>query len=202
MNVKKKVPATPRTYKDVKSLTYDTLLRLCKDANVETRKVGRDALEIFLCDALGISTTGTHTGQNQIRPRLDNHCLDDNELKEFIKLTPAYVQGLPGWTKDIRNVPDVDIGGVKRYLLSSNNPDFTKDTLKKYKQTRAYGHVSAKHINGLLFNPLPNSDTFCIVKAQCIPSQSGDSRHVKWLHVILDKHLGEPYGAFCICAAG
>ena len=160
---------------------------------METRKVRRDALEIFLCDSFGISTTGAHVGQGQSKPRLDDHCLDNNELEEFMKLTPAYVQGLPGWTKNIKDVPDVDIGCIKKYLLASNDPDFTKDTLKKYKQTRAYAHVSAKHINGLLFNPLTTSDTFCIVKAQCIPSQSGDSRHVKWLHVILDKHLGEPY---------
>ena len=81
---KKGLPTTPKTYKEVKSVSYENLLKLCKDANVETRKVGRDALEIFLCDSLGISTTGAHVGQGQSKPRLDDHCLDYYELGEFI----------------------------------------------------------------------------------------------------------------------
>ena len=100
---------------------------------------------------------------------------------------------MDGWTKNISDVPDIDIGCVKRYLLASNNAEFTKDSLKKYKlTTRAYRHLEAKNINSVMFNPVSGSETFCVVKAQCIPSQSTDSRHVKWLHVILDKSTGEP----------
>ncbi|XP_070536263.1 uncharacterized protein [Ptychodera flava] len=53
-----------------------------------------------------------------------------------------------------------------------------------------------------MYNSLTESKTFCLVKAQCNPSQSGDSARVKWLHVVLDKMTGEPYGAFCVCAVG
>lgn len=199
--VKKDPPLTPQSYKEVKGLSYNNLLYLCKDACIKTFRVGRDALEILLCESLNLSTTGTHRDGQQ-KPRLDDHCLDEKELKEFTSLTPAFVQALDGWTKNIKDVPDVDIGAVKNYLLASNDPDFTKASLKKYKLTRAYEHLKANHINSLMFHPLPDSETFCIVKAQCLPSQSTESRRVKWLHVILDKRLGEPYGAFCICTVG
>lgn len=137
-------------------------------------------------------------GRETKQPRL----ADKSELAEFETLTPSYVQSLDGWTKDIRDVPDLDIGIVKKYLLQSSNPEFTRESLKRYKLSRSYSHLQAKHIHSLAFIVLYNSDTFCIIKAQCLPSQSGDSKRVKWLHVILDKKTGDPYGAFCICTVG
>ena len=194
---------TPRSYKEVRNLSHQNLKYFCKDADTDAHGIGRDALEILLCESLGISATGSKKVRQETKlPRVSDHCLDKNELTEFEKLTPTYVQSLKGWSKSITNVPDVDIGTVKRYLLSSNNPEFSKDKLKKYKLSRSYAHLEAKHIHSVMYNDLPESDTFCIIKAQCLPSQSGDLKRVKWLHVILDKKTGEPYGAFCICTVG
>lgn len=195
---------TPKTYKEVKGLSFINLVKLCKNSNIKTYHVGRDALDVLLCEALDISTTGSHSHNDgrQTRPRLEDHCLDARELNELTEITPAAVQAMDGWTKNIKEIPDIDIGCVKKYLLKKNNPDFTKGSLKTYKLTRAYQHLQAKNIHSIMFNPLSSSETFCLVKAQCIPSQSTESRRVKWLHVILDKTIGEPYGAFCSCTVG
>ncbi|KAG1670710.1 hypothetical protein GQR58_016704 [Nymphon striatum] len=47
-----KIPATPRNYKEVKSLTHPNLKYFCKAANIDTKNIGRDALEIILCDTM------------------------------------------------------------------------------------------------------------------------------------------------------
>ena len=54
------LPKTPRTYKDVKLLGLRELKTLCKDANISTEGVGREALEILLCLEVGISTSDLH----------------------------------------------------------------------------------------------------------------------------------------------
>ena len=45
---------------------------------------------------------------------------------------------------------------------------------------------------------------FCLVsvKASCIPFQSGDEAKIKYLHVIIHKQTGEPYGGICACTVG
>lgn len=197
------LPPTPKTFKEVKALSYSQLIRLCKDAEIKTQRIGRDALEVFLCDAIGVSTTGSNKlGREMKKPRLKDHALDENEVKEFEDLTTAKVQSLDGWTKSLKDLPDLDIGIVKKYLLKSDNPQFTAAELKHYKLCRAYEHIKAKHIHSVMFNPLIASPTFCVVKAQCLPSQSSENKKVKCLHVILDKITGEPYGAFCVCTVG
>lgn len=127
----KKIPVSPRIYKEVKALSYSDLKYFCKDASIDTENVGRDALENILCDTMGISTTGSHKiGREVKQPRLDDHCLNDKEIAEFESLTPSVTQSLDGWQKNISEMPKMDIGIVKKYLLNSNNPDFNKDSLK------------------------------------------------------------------------
>ncbi|XP_070555389.1 uncharacterized protein [Ptychodera flava] len=192
----------PRSFKDVRSLSYSNLLSHCRAANIITKGISRHALEVLLCHKLHLSTTG---GNDVVfGPKLEDHCLDATETKEFERFTPTYVQSLQGWTKNISSIPEIDVGTVKKYLLASpsQDPDFTKASLKRYKLSRSYEHISAKNIHSVMYNSLTESKTFCLVKAQCNPSQSGDSARVKWLHVVLDKMTGEPYGAFCVCAVG
>ncbi|CAG2212198.1 unnamed protein product [Mytilus edulis] len=88
---------------------------------------------------------------------------------------------------------------VKKYLLNCQVSDYDKTSLRQYKLTRAYQHLDAKHLNNVSFNPIVDSDTFCAVKASCLPSQSGEEAKTKYLHIILDQHTSEPYGAFCTC---
>ena len=151
MNSKHKtsIPTTPRSFNEVKTLSYQQLLYLCKDGSVKTQNIGRDSLEILLCDTLGISTTGSKKeGQEQSKPWLNDHCLDKNELKEYEQLTPAYIQALNGWTKNTSEVPELDV--------ASDNPEFSKESLKRYTLSSSYGHLNAKHINNLAFHPMPD----------------------------------------------
>lgn len=192
----------PTNFKEIKALPYPRLTSLCKKYNLNIGHIGRQAIEILLCDSLCISTTGSHDGLLPKHPRVNEHCLDDNELAEFSTFTPTYMQSMTGWTKHLKEIPEVDVGTVKKYLLASQNEEFSKDNMKNYKLSRSYAHLNARSINNIMFNPMEYSNTFCAIKAQCLPSQSTENRRVKWLHVILDKSTGEPYGAFCVCTVG
>ena len=72
--------------------------------------------------------------------------------------------------------------------------EFTSTSLSHCKLFRAYQHLDANHICNVSFNELQQSYNFYVIKASCIPSQSGDEAKIKPLHVILDKQTGEPYG--------
>lgn len=128
--------------------------------------------------------------------------LDKKQLEEFESYAPTNLIKQPGWKKDIQALPDLDISSVKQYLLNSKVDEFNAQTLRQYKLTRSYQHLEAKHICNVSFNILVNSETFCAVRASCLPSQSGDEAKIKYLHVILDKYTGEPYGGICTCTVG
>ncbi|CAC5357723.1 unnamed protein product [Mytilus coruscus] len=91
---------------------------------------------------------------------------------------------------------------VKKYLLNCQVSEYNQTSLRQYKLTRAYQHLDAKHLNNVSYNPIVNSDTFGAVKASCLPSQSSEKAKTKYLHIILDQHTSEPYGAFCTCTVG
>ncbi|XP_063446860.1 uncharacterized protein LOC134726389 [Mytilus trossulus] len=197
------LPLTPQTFKDVKNLNLRDLKRLCIDANIKTDGVGRNSLEILLCFELNILTCG-NSEKNDFcikEPKIKNHLLDKKQLLEFQQLSPNYLLKLPGWTKQVPDI-DLDLSMVKKYLLNCQVSDYDKTSLRQYKLTRAYQHLDAKHLNNVSFNPIVDSDTFCAVKASCLPSQSGEEAKTKYLHIILDQHTSEPYGAFCTCTVG
>lgn len=197
------LPITPQTYKDVKNLNLRDLKRLCIDANIKTDGVGRNSLEILLCFELNILTCGTSEKNDFCikEPKIENHLLDRKQLIEFQQLSPNYLLKLPGWTKEVPDI-DLDMSMVKKYLLNCQVSEYNQTSLRQYKLTRAYQHLDAKHLNNVSYNPIVNSDTFCAVKASCLPSQSGEEAKTKYLHIILDKHTSEPYGAFCTCTVG
>ncbi|KAK6178626.1 hypothetical protein SNE40_011158 [Patella caerulea] len=121
---------TPRSYKQVKALSLPNLKLLCLNTSVNIEGIGRDALEVLLCESIGISYTGSKKVPPEAKlPYPVDHCLDKKELEEFEKLTPDYVQSLQGWTKHIENLPDIDIGTVKKYLLATNTPEFSKQII-------------------------------------------------------------------------
>ena len=87
----------PQSYKHVKALTFTQLKKLCTKVGLQCDGMGRDALEILLCERIGISSTGAQKVASSINlPRSNNHCLDHEELQEFQKFTPTYVQALQG----------------------------------------------------------------------------------------------------------
>ena len=133
----------PSTYKAIKALNQQELNILCKSKNLNIETLSRSAKEVLLCKLLNIPTSGDHEPVPK-HPRLENYCLSSAELAEFRTLTPEYVQSLNGWEKSIEKLPDIDTGCVKKYLLSSKNPEFGHETLRCYKLSRAYQHLVAK----------------------------------------------------------
>ena len=189
------------TYKDVKSMSLRRLRELSRENGLDgCQSEGRNTLEIMLCEKLSIAVDGKPDFKIGLPYLRDN--LTKNEIEEFQKYTITNIWSMIGWTKRIDNMPEIDISHVKKYLSTSSNPYFTPDLLRKYKCTRAYQHVEARHIHSIEFHPLPDSPTFCLVRAKCCPSQSSDEHKMKSLHVVLDKHSGEPYGGYCSCTVG
>ena len=192
----------PAVYTDVRALSYQSLCQLCKKHNISTQRCGRETLEILLCEVLGISTTGTGSRSVTLKtakPKVESHCFDEKEMAEYEALTPSYVQSIDSWASEAKDLPAIDVGMVKPYLLNRGNSEFTLETLKKYKLTRSYQHVTAKNVHSVCIH---KTTTFCLVKAQCLLSQSSENKRMKWLFVVLDKMTGEPYGAFCTCTVG
>jgi hypothetical protein len=56
--------------------------------------------------------------------------------------------------------------------------EYTSTSLRHYKLSRAYQHLDANHICNVSFNELKQSYNFCVIKASCIPSQSGDETKI------------------------
>jgi hypothetical protein len=198
------IPITPKSLKEVKSTGLKDLKALCKDAGINIGGAGREALEILLCIELGIRTSGVDVGDDFGRkiPKCVHHMLDDQQLNEYSCLTPSYLLKQEGWSKDTSQLPDIDVFSIKKYLINSKAQEFTVTSLRHYKLSRAYQHLDANHICNVSFNQLNHSSTFCASKASCIPSQSGNEANIKYVHVIMDKQTGEPYGGFCTCTVG
>ncbi|XP_078660783.1 uncharacterized protein LOC144905166 [Branchiostoma floridae x Branchiostoma belcheri] len=184
-----------KTYTDISGLSIQRLNKECRAHNVNT-KLSKSAKVNLLCLALDISTSGKNKPYDFV-PRLDNHGLSCNQLREYSTLTPAYLTKLDAWSKDLQHVPPIDDAMVKQYLLNSRV--FNKEQEVKYKVQRPFKMKDFVHSIKINVNP---SDTFIAVQAQCNSSQSGASERVKALYIILDKITGQPYGAYCTCAVG
>jgi hypothetical protein len=192
---------------ELKKASITFLKDECQRLGIGEKHISKTRAIILLCEAYGIPTTGEFDPCVS-RPRFVDG-LSDDEVDYYSTLTVSYLEKLPGWTKDIRQIPDIDIGHVKQYLLlnetvdpESYKPLYTKEILRSYKTSRPWRHMEAGHLHSIAFNPLDCNKTFCVVRASCLPSQSTLPDDVKWLHVVLNKENGQPHGGYCSCTVG
>ena len=91
---------------------------------------------ILLCDHYNIATTG-HGERAPCRPRYSSG-LTNTDLMYYEKLTVSYLEGHTSWSKDLQQLPDIDISMVKQYLLLDDpaagclQPVYTSSSLRSY----------------------------------------------------------------------
>lgn len=137
-------------------------------------------------------------------PTCADYLFNNQQLDESINLSPhIFIKaGYLHCSNDIFQLQDIDVSTRKKCLLNSKSQEFTSTSLSHCKLSRAYQHLDANHTCNVSFNGLKQSYNFYVIKASCIPSQSGDETKIKHLHVIRHKRTGEPYGGFCKCTVG
>ncbi|KAI8509488.1 hypothetical protein Bbelb_133360 [Branchiostoma belcheri] len=170
---------------------------VCRQKNIVDLDHGKAALQVLVCEVLGISTTGKGV-REKAEPRRKQHGFEPDVLQELGKMTFAWASRLTGFTKQLYKCPEIDDAKAKGYLLDTSC--ITPEMARKYKLTRPY---QLKHmIHSIKFNELPLSVHLCVIKGRCNPSQSTNEDDVKSLFCVLEKERGTPVGGFCSCTAG
>ena len=193
-NTSKTLPV-PKTYNEVTALKSTDVKQLCEKLNINL-KFPKKAKLIFLCHALGISTTGETKASRKICADLDLSVIQLEELEKL--LTFKAVTEITEWTTDLNLVPDIDESHVKKYLTQTDV--LTLKNARTYKISRPYQLKS--NVHSIRFFPNSDSETFSILSAKCNPSQSTSPDEVKVLFVVIDKITGVPYGGLCTCTVG
>jgi hypothetical protein len=181
----------PNNFKHLANLSNKDLNNLLRDLGVTTK--GNRNHRITVCATiLGISTTGSETDS-------------------FSTILTNVKQLIDGWTKDIRQVPSIELNCITDYLVAAHditiptiNGDFesyTADTLRTYKALRAYDLWESGHIHGIRFHTLPDCDQYCALK--CNANPSGDTSGTQYEVIsILNSCDGSPVGGHCTCVGG
>ena len=155
---KKKVAATPedvdvshfRSYSEITALGAADLNRLCKAKQINTA-YSKSAKVNLLCMVLNISTCG----KENVAPPAPRAALSNLSLaqeREFQSLTPNMLAVLPGWTKELHNIPDVDDTIVKKYLKDTSV--LTPEMTRTYKISRPY--QLKQFVHSMRHHPLPD----------------------------------------------
>ena len=102
---------------------------------------------LVLNDA-GVSTSGQLKCARFEPRRIDGQAeFSVEELDEIGTFTPSNVKNLYGWTKDIRGIPDLDIGKVKSYLMATQKTEFSRQELQSYRYVYLFMHCIFNFMN-------------------------------------------------------
>ena len=108
-------------YHKIRKMGIKELRKEANDRNINSKDISESATRTLLMDNAGVSTSGQLT-ISPFKPRTmaGQEEFSQADLREIATFTPSEVQEFTGWTKDIRGIPDIDVGKVKKYLLASN----------------------------------------------------------------------------------
>ncbi|KAL4227177.1 hypothetical protein ACF0H5_015150 [Mactra antiquata] len=180
-NEKPVVGRNLHTYNQVAALKADVLKKLCI-ANYIDNKFPKKAKILFLCHALGISTTGAvNTSTNESVMSLPNSI-----RKDYEKLNVKFLSQINDWTTDFLQLPEFEEYSIKAYLLRTNV--ITSAAARTYKLTRPF--QLKQFVHSLLYYNNNSSSYLGVLRAFCNPSQSTCAEEVKVVFVIFDKVTG------------
>ena len=140
-------------YHKIRKMGVKELRKEANDKNINSKDLSESATRTLLMDKAGVSRLST-SGQlttSPFKPRsiAGQEEFSQADLGEIATFTPSKVQEFRGWTKDIRGIPDIDIGKVKKYLLASNKSEFTQQELQCYRLV----HVSKPRVKASIMTP-------------------------------------------------
>ncbi|XP_060569587.1 uncharacterized protein LOC132728003 isoform X1 [Ruditapes philippinarum] len=192
-------PRRYETYNEIASLSAVKLKQLCGEYNID-KTLPKKAKIIFICQRLGISTTGNSLNVQKSSKVRRNDSLTSQQHEELDQLRSKILHGMPSseWTNEISKLPEINDVSVKKYLIDYNILD--KSSARTYKLSRPYQLRSSVHTVRYCENV--GSDTFGIISARCNSSQSSNQDDVKVLYIVIDKITGDPYSGFCTCTVG
>lgn len=184
-----------KKYADINGKSTAVLNSVCRSFNIDT-SLPRTVKVNAVCHCLDISTTAdsqpslTLTGLPST-----TDALTKSQLQELQLLTPKALYMLTDWSGDLSNLPSIDDADVKRFLLQTDI--LTAASERTYKLSRPY--QLKQFVNAV---QVCSVSSFYIIRARCLPSQSTDKDDIKLMHIIIDKHTGQPYGGYCTCTVG
>ena len=98
-------------------------------------------------------------------------------------------------------MPYLTMSDLMDYLIWSKDKEFDGESLRCYKQLRAYQLFDERHLHDLEMNLWKNGMHFYFVRAKCFPSQDTSKPAYRCI-VCLDRETGKCYGAHCRCVSG
>jgi hypothetical protein len=139
--------------------------QLCGQYNID-KTLPKKAKIVFLCQRLGISTTGNTLNVQKSRKVRRFDSLMSHQYEELDQLRSKILHGMPSseWTNQISKLPEINDVTVKQYLLNSNILD--KSSAWTYKLSRPY--QLWRRVHSVRYCENVASDTFGIILARCI----------------------------------
>ena len=190
----------PSTCADVTTLKMPELRDLCRRHSiVYSGRVTKSNLFDLVCQHFGISTSGQLSG-------VHSHSAEKPPLPEKVadayKRLPSFSHIPAGWSVEVLlKIPHFCLSSVTSYLVDSRDKDYDGESLRCYKQLRAYQLFDERHLHDLEANLWKDGTHFYFVRAKCLPSQDTSKSPHKCI-VCIDREDGTCYGAHCRCVSG
>ena len=190
----------PTSYADIRTMKMNVLRQLCRQFKIviQGRVTRQDLLEL-VCNFFGFSTAGD---DGQARPdSKEKRCLPQH-VRDAYRRLPSFTRITAGWSvESLVKLPLFTIEDVKRYLLFSPDKEFDGESLRCYKQLRAYQLFDERHVFDVEINLWEGGTDFYFVRAKCRPSQDTSSPPHKCI-VCIGREEAICYGAYCRCVSG
>ena len=191
----------PPNLSALKALKMDSLRRLCKSFSIDVPSGRVSKRDLFEAAAQHFNFPLSGSG-----PSGDVDSVEKRELplhiREAYRRLPSFTRITSGWAIDnLIKLPPFTTESVKDYLLFSPDKDYDGESLRCYKQLRAYQLFYENHIFDVEANLWEGGTDFFFVRAKCRPSQD-TSKPAHKCTICVDRHEGKCYGAHCRCVSG
>ena len=191
--------APPTTCADVKRLKMQGLRELCREFNIVwTGRVSKRDLFDLVCKHFALIPAGEGeearvSGEKPSVPL---------EIEEAYKMLPSFPHITSGWSvSNLQKVPPISLAMIRDYLINSPDKAFDGESLRCYKQLRAYQHFSENHLHNVECNLWEQCKYFYFVRVKCLPSQDTVKQPYRCI-VCINRESGTCYGAHCQCVSG
>ncbi|XP_045186454.2 uncharacterized protein LOC123544443 [Mercenaria mercenaria] len=111
-----------------------------------------------------------------------------------------FIDSTSNWTRNLCNVPDIDIGKLKYYLIDSRQKTFDKDSVRAYKSLKAYKYFEEGFFQKLEHKIVEDEgQDLYLIHVEVFASYQGQ---VYQTYAAIDKQTVYPVGGACACVAG
>ena len=152
-----------------------------------TLDASRQDLVHLVCQRFGIATSGQSGASSMEKPDLPP------EVRKAYGKLPSFPHVTAGWNVcHLCKMPHFTVDAVKEYLVNSADKEYDGDSLRAYKQLRAYQLFDERHVHDPEGNLWTQDSDFYFVRAKCWPSQDTTKSAYKCI-VCIDRHAGRVY---------